>query len=279
MKALRSSLSFSMKLLLRLAFLLSVLFPFYWLLLTSFKNDKEIFTNVGIKLLPHQPVIDHYIETFSKTRFDRYIYNSVYVTVLSCIIVLAVSVIGGYALARYNFKGKNLILIIFLASQMVPLITAIIPLFVLYSKLGLVNRLASLVISYTASNIPFCLITMSSFFKRIPIALEEAAQIDGCTRVQSFMRVILPIMLPSIMAIFVFAFTGSWNELFFSIMMINSDALRTIPAGMMNFVQKYDIDWGQMSASAIITLIPVVIMFFSIQKYMVDGLTAGAVKE
>ena len=260
-------------------FLIWTIFPLFWLVSTSFKGDKEILSNNELHLLPQQPTLQHYENAFGKTHFGTYISNSVKVTLISSTLVLAAAIMGGYALARYQFKGKKAIMVIMLASQMVPLITAIIPMFVLYSKLQLIDTLASLIITYTATNIPFCMITMSSFFTRIPVSLEEAAQIDGCNRFQSVVRVVLPVMLPSIVAVFVFAFTGCWNELFYSIMMINSEKLRTIPAGLMNFVQKYDIDWGQMSAAASVTLIPVVVMFFAVQKYLVAALTAGSVKE
>ena len=260
-------------------FLIWTIFPLFWLVSTSFKGDKEILSNNELHLLPQQPTLQHYENAFGKTHFGTYISNSVKVTLISSTLVLAAAIMGGYALARYQFKGKKAIMVIMLASQMVPLITAIIPMFVLYSKLQLIDTLGSLIITYTATNIPFCMITMSSFFTRIPVSLEEAAQIDGCNRFQSVVRVVLPVMLPSIVAVFVFAFTGCWNELFYSIMMINSEKLRTIPAGLMNFVQKYDIDWGQMSAAASVTLIPVVVMFFAVQKYIVAGLTAGSVKE
>ena len=261
-----------------LLLLINVLFPFYWMLITSLKTRLEIHSKVP-EFWPEVLVIDNYVNALSQSRFGMYISNSLIVTVTSSLIVLLVAILGGYALARYNFKGKNAVMIIFLASQMVPLIVAIIPMFIFYSKIGLIDRIGSLIISYTAGNVPFCLITMSSFFKRIPVSLEEAATIDGCSRFQSVVRIVLPVMLPGIMAVFVFAFTGCWNELFYATMMISADSRRTIPAGLMNFVQKYDIDWGQMSAAGIITLLPVTLMFFFVQKYIVAGLTQGAVKE
>lgn len=267
------------KYLLLLLYLLWTIIPFFWLVSTSFKDDKEILTAGEIHLLPENPTTQHYKNAFGKTNFGIYIKNSLVVTLISCVFIVIPAIMGGYALARYRFRGKSTVILIMLISQMVPLITAIIPMFIIYSKIGLINRLLSLIITYTATNIPFCMITMSSFFKRIPMALEEAAMVDGCSRFQAVRRIILPVMLPSIIAIFVFAFTGCWNELFYSIMMINSESLRTIPSGLLNFVQKYDIDWGQMSAASTVTLIPVVILFFSVQKYIVSGLTAGSVKE
>ncbi|MHB8063806.1 MAG: carbohydrate ABC transporter permease [Ruminiclostridium sp.] len=255
-----------------------MIFPFYWLIITSLKPPAEIYTS-PLSYVPLKPVLDNYINAFSQTKFFVYIVNSIIVTLISSTLILFTAICGGYALARYDFKLKRQILMLLIVSQMVPLITAIIPIFSLYSRWGLIDSLWSLVLSYTVGNIPFCLITMSSFFKRIPKALEEAAKIDGCSRIEAAVRVILPITLPGIIAVFVFAFTGCWNEMFYSIMMINSESKRTIPVGLMNFVQKTNVDWGQMCAAAVVTLLPVTVLFFAIQKYIVAGLTAGAVKE
>jgi multiple sugar transport system permease protein len=268
------------KYILLVVFLVLTVFPFYWLFVTSVKSDGELLTNDNnVKFIPEEPTITHYVNAFIKTNFGRYIINSLKVTLLASVIVLTAAVLGGYALSRYKFRGKKAVMIFFLASQMVPLITAIVPMFVIFSYFKLINTHGSLVLSYTAANIPFCLVTMASFFRRIPPSLEESAMIDGCGRIQAVIRIVLPVMTPGIMAVFVFTFTGCWNELFYAIMMINSDGLRTIPAGLMNFVQKYNIDWGQMSAAAVITLLPVIIMFTGVQKYIVAGLTQGSVKE
>jgi multiple sugar transport system permease protein len=260
-------------------FLIGTLFPFYWLFITSLKSDKELFTHNEIHFLPHAPTITHYVDAFTKTNFGRYIINSLKVTLFSSSIVLVVSLMGGYAISRYRCRGKKIVIISFLASQMVPLITAIVPLFTIFSYFNVINHLGSLILTYTTANIPFCLVTMASFFRRIPVSLEESAMIDGCNRMQAVVKIVLPVMTSGIVAVFVFSFTGCWNELFFAIMMINSDSLRTIPAGLMNFVQKYNIDWGQMSAAATITLLPVIFMFVVVQKYIVAGLTQGSVKE
>lgn len=259
-------------------FLILMLFPFYWLLITSFKMPQEIHAE-QITYFPKMLVLENYVKAFMQTKFQVYIKNSLFVTLISSAMILFSSITGGYALARYKFRFQKQLTILLICSQMVPLITAIIPMFRLYGKWGLIDNLWSLILSYTVANIPFCLITMSSFFKRIPKTLEEAAMIDGCTRLGAAVRVILPITLPGVMAVFVFAFTGCWNEMFYSIMLINSEPNRTIPVGLMNFVQKTSVDWGQMCAAAAVTLIPIIIMFFAVQKYIVAGLTAGAVKE
>ena len=259
-------------------FLLMVLVPFLWMVVTSLKTRQEIYGS-ELTLWPKDLTFDNYLSAFTDADFSLFFLNSLTVTLVSSFIVLLISVMGGYSLARFQFRGKKVTLIAFLVTQMVPTMIMIVPLFILFSKIGLINNLASLIILYTVINIPFCLLTMSSFFQRIPVTLEEAAIMDGCNRFQAVYKVILPVMLPGVIATFVFAFTGAWNELFFGIMFLNGGNSATIPVGLNNFVQKFDVNWGQMTAWGIISLIPVAIMFMFIQKYIVAGLTAGSVKE
>jgi multiple sugar transport system permease protein len=260
-----------------LFFMLFTIFPFYWMFVTSVKTRKEIYSG-ELTLWPKQFTWGNYIDTIQNTHFFTYFTNSLLVTMVSSLVVLFVSVMGGYSMSRYRFKGKKLVLLVFLGTQMIPTIIILVPLFILYSKLNMLNHLSSLIVTYTVINIPFCLITMSSFFQRIPVALEEAALIDGCNKWKAMALIILPLMLPGIVATFVFAFTGAWNELFFGIMFINGESAKTIPVGLINFVQKFDINWGQMSAGGMMSLIPVMVIFAIVQKYIISGLTQGAVK-
>ncbi|KQX51105.1 carbohydrate ABC transporter permease [Paenibacillus sp. Soil724D2] len=258
-------------------FLIGALFPFYWMLVTSLKDRQEIYSG-KLTLWPKNLTFANYIDTFQNSSFPHYFMNSFIVSMSSSILVLIVSILGGYSMARYSFRGKKLFLISFLATQMIPVMVILVPLFITFSHLHLLNKLPSLIITYTAMNIPFCLLTMSSFFQRIPVSLEEAALIDGCNKFQTMIKIILPIMRPGIVATLVFAFTGAWNDLFFGVMFTNSESTKTVPVGLSSFVQKFDINWGQMSAAGILSLIPVVIMFAFAQKYIVSGLTEGAVK-
>ncbi|NOU84536.1 ABC transporter permease subunit [Paenibacillus sp. LMG 31460] len=258
-------------------FLIGALFPFYWMLVTSLKDRQEIYSG-KLTLWPKNLTFANYIDTFQNSNFPQYFMNSFIVSISSSILVLFVSILGGYSMARYSFRGKKLFLISFLATQMIPVMVILVPLFITFSQIHLLNKLPSLIITYTAMNIPFCLLTMSSFFQRIPVSLEEAALIDGCNKFQTMTKIILPIMRPGIVATLVFAFTGAWNDLFFGVMFTNSESAKTVPVGLSSFVQKFDINWGQMSAAGILSLIPVVIMFAFAQKYIVSGLTEGAVK-
>lgn len=258
-------------------FLIGALFPFYWMLVTSLKDRQEIYSG-KLTLWPKNLTFANYIDTFQNSNFPQYFMNSFIVSISSSILVLFVSILGGYSMARYSFRGKKLFLMSFLATQMIPVMVILVPLFITFSQIHLLNKLPSLIITYTAMNIPFCLLTMSSFFQRIPVSLEEAALIDGCNKFQTMTKIILPIMRPGIVATLVFAFTGAWNDLFFGVMFTNSESTKTVPVGLSSFVQKFDINWGQMSAAGILSLIPVVIMFAFAQKYIVSGLTEGAVK-
>lgn len=259
-------------------FLLAVLAPLYWLFITSFKTNAEI-NSLEVTYWPHAFTLDNYQKLFEVTEFGVYMKNSLIVTLTTAVIVLLLSISGGYALARYEFKGKKAVLLVFLVSQMIPTILLFIPMFAIFGKMKLNNTLQSLIILYTVFNTPFCLVTLRGFFERIPTSLEEAAWMDGCNKMQSLVKVVIPVLFPGIVATFVFAFTGAWNELLAGIMFINSNSLKTIPVAINAFIGKYSIDWGQMSAACMIALIPTVIFFAVVQKYIVQGLTQGAVKE
>lgn len=260
-----------------IVFLAATLLPFYWMFVTSVKTRQEIYGG-RLTLWPEHFTWANYVDTLRSSSFPQYFANSMIVTVVSSIIVLILSLMGGYSLARYRFRGKKVVLVSLLTTQMIPVMVILVPLFILFAHAQLLNKLLALIIIYTVMNVPFCLITMSSFLQRIPVSLEEAAMIDGCSRLQTMLRIIIPIMLPGIVATFVFAFTGAWNELFFGTMFTNGESAKTIPVGLSSFVQKFDINWGQMSAGGVMSLIPVVVMFAFVQRYIISGLTQGAVK-
>jgi multiple sugar transport system permease protein len=161
---------------------------------------------------------------------------------------------------------------------MIPITLLLIPMYVIMGSLKLTDTLGSLIILYIVLNVPFCVITMQGFFANIPFTIEEAAQIDGCNRVQLLLRIVLPIMLPAIIAVFIFAFIGAWNDLLGAVMFINTEAKKTIPVGLNGYITQFAVDWGQMSAGVILALIPTAVLFAVAQRFIVDGLTAGAVK-
>lgn len=260
-------------------FLLFVLLPIYWMTITSFKVNKEIINAQEITYFPRETTTDNYRQLFSIYDYGQMLKNSLVVSASTGFCVTMLSIFGGYGLARYRFKGKTGILLFFLVTQMIPGILVIIPLYVIFVKLNLVNTRLSLFIYYLITNLPFCIITMRSFFERIPYTLEEAAYVDGCTKLGSLFRIILPVMFPGIVAVFVFAFIGAWNELIAGTIFISTTNLWTIPIGLKSLIGKYDVRWGVLMAGGVLALIPTAVMFAVMQKFIVEGLTAGAVKE
>ena len=260
-------------------YLLFVLFPIYWMIATSFKYNTEIINAQELTYFPQKFTAENYNQLFSMYDYGNMLKNSVIVSLSSAFCITMLSISGGYGLARYQFKTKTLFLLFFLVTQMIPGILVIIPLYVIFSKINLVNTRLSLFIFYLVSNLPFCAITMRSFFERIPYTLEEAATVDGCTKLQTLRKIVLPVMFPGIVAVFVFAFIGAWNELIAGTIFINTPNYWTIPIGLKSLIGKYDVKWGVLMAGGVLALLPTAIMFAIMQKFVVEGLTAGAVKE
>jgi len=197
-----------------------------------------------------------------------------------CTAVLTVlfAALAGYAFSRFIFRGKIWLVGFLLVTQMFPLVMIIAPIFRLFSPLGLTNSLAGLVLIYTTYNIPFAIFLMQSFFDAVPKELEEAAMIDGSTRFGAFYRIILPLTLPGIAATLGFVFTAAWSELLFALMLNSQQDATTFPVGLLTFISKFSVDFGQMMAAGVLALLPVCIFFLLIQRHLVRGLTAGAVK-
>ncbi len=259
-------------------FFLLVVLPIYWMVITSFKTNPEIINAQHITYYPHTVTMENYESLFSMLDYGVYLKNSVIITLATAVVVVILSIFGGYGLARFTFKGKGSVLIFFLLTQMIPSILVIIPLYVAFAKMGLINTHFALFIFYTVTNLPFCVITMRSFFERIPYVLEEAAYVDGCSKMETLRKIVLPVMFPGIVAVFVFAFIGAWNELIAGTIFINTPDMWTIPVGLKSLVGKYSVQWGALMAGGVLALLPSGIMFVFVQKYVVEGLTAGAVK-
>lgn len=252
--------------------------PVLWILLTSFKNKQSIYT-FPVKYLPAPFTWDNYIDIFRISNFGRYFLNSLLVAVIGSALAMILSIMGGYVMARFKFRGRSGLMLGFLITQMIPMFVILAPLYEMMGKMRLINKLPSLMIVYMAMMIPYCTITLRGFFQRIPNALEEAAMIDGCSRVKSLVLIILPVMATGIASTFLFAFVQCWNEIFLAVMFIDSEHLKTIPVAINSFIMKYDINWGSLTAGMIVSIVPTMLVFAYIQKYIAGGLTAGAVKE
>ena len=259
------------------AFIMFALFPLYWLLKVSVTPTSLLYTE-GIRMWPSRTTWANFSFVLTRSDFPRFFTNSVIVSVSTALVVTATAATAGYAFSRFAFRGKMAITALMLVTQMFPLVMLIAPLFKLLSPLGLTNSLAGLVLIYSAFNIPFATFLMQSFFDGIPKDLEEAAMIDGDTRWGAFRRIVLPLTLPGMGATLGFVFTAAWSELLFALMLISKQGKQTFPVGLLSFVGKFSVDFGQMMAAGILALIPVCVFFIFIQRYLVQGLTAGAVK-
>lgn len=186
---------------------------------------------------------------------------------------------AAYVLSRFRFRGKKLIMIFFLATQMIPAFVMLGPLRQIIFRLGLIDDLRGLILLYTNMTIPFTVVTLCGFYDTVPKSLEEAAWIDGCGYLKGLRHIVIPVIKPGIVATLIFAFVNSWNELYLAVMFLNSSDNKTIPVGLNSLILSFDIKWGEMAAGTVLALIPTIILFAIAQKYMVEGLTAGAVKE
>jgi multiple sugar transport system permease protein len=196
----------------------------------------------------------------------------------TAVMVTVIAALSGYAMSRFTFHGKMWLVGLMLITQMFPLVMLVAPIFKLFSPLGLTNSLTGLVIVYTAFNVPFATFLMQSFFDGIPKDLEEAAMIDGASRFRAFRQIILPLTLPGVAATLGFVFTAAWSELLFALMLVSKADASTFPVGLLSFLSKFSVDFGQMMAAGVLALIPACLFFLLIQRYLVQGLTAGAVK-
>lgn len=277
-RKIKRKLSTALRVIILALFLLVAVLPLFWIFVTSLKSAKELYA-LPLVYWPKEPSFQAYKKLFSYSNFGVYFLNSLKVTLIASIGAMAVSTCSGFALSRLKArKLKSKIEILLYFTQTVPSFMLMVPLFMMFSKLKLVDNHFSLSIIYIATVVAFCTIMARSFFDRIPVSLEEAAKIDGCNLAQSIIHIVLPTTLPGIAAIFCFAFINIWNELFISVMIINKTSLYTIPVALNSFISKAGVSWDLMSAGIVVALVPTMIVFGIGQKYIVAGLTEGGVK-
>ena len=257
-------------------FLLFLLFPFYWTFVTSLKLPEELHS-LKVIYWPQNPSFQAYSHLLGQYNFLHPMKNSLVVAVITTLISLSVSTLAAYAFSRFRFVGRKPLMVLFLTNNMFPTVLLLIPLFTIMRKMGLLYNPASLVLSYTTFTIPFSVWLLTGYLNDLPIALEEAAMIDGANRAQGFLRIVLPLLLPCMLATGVYIFMQSWNEYTFAVLFTNETS-RTIPVSLKILVGQLGVQWDLITAGGIITVIPVCIMFFFAQKRLVAGLTAGAVK-
>lgn len=277
-KKVKKTLGAGVRVIILAMFLLSATLPLFWIFITSIKNGTELY-ELPLVYWPKEPTFAAYERLFSYSKFGKYFMNSLFVTLSSSIVAMVLSVIGGFALSRFRHKKvKGILELLMYFTQTIPSFMIMLPLFMYFSKLKLVDNLPILAVIYVSIVIAFCTLMSRSFFDRIPVSLEEAAMIDGCNMGQSIFHVVLPLTLPGIAAIFCFAFVNIWNELFIAVMMINKAAKYTVPVALNSFISKAGVSWDLMSAGIVVSLLPTMIVFGIGQKYIVAGLTEGGVK-
>ncbi|HKT79787.1 MAG TPA: carbohydrate ABC transporter permease [Vicinamibacterales bacterium] len=258
-------------------FLIFTLFPIYWLVNSSLKTSAELFT-FPPRYWPATATFANYVNAMFETRLGMLYLNSLVVATATCLALFGLIVFAGYAMARFNFRGRTTIITLFLLGQVLPHVVMLIPAFILLKFFGLLNTRVSLVLVYVVILLPFSVMTMRGFYQSIPRDLEEAAMIDGCSRVGALFRVVLPAALPGLVATTIYGFINAWNELIFAVILIASPALQTLPVGLMSLSDEMRTEYGLMLATAVLSLIPTLVLFGYIQRFLTGGLSAGAVK-
>lgn len=255
---------------------LFMLFPIFWTLLTSFKSEAEIF-RFPPTIWPEHFTVDSYRYVLD-SNIPRQMLNSVAVCAQTIVLTLLLSTMGGFAFARATFRGKNALLFFLVGTQMIPGLSNIITLYMMGSRMGLLNSHAYLVLIYSASSAPVCVWLMKGYFEQIPASLDEAALVDGCTRLGTLFRIVLPLVRTGIAACAMMVFVNAWNEFLVSLTMIGRTKLKTFPVGLQAFMADNDMDWMNLSAATILGLLPVLALFISFQRSFVEGMTSGAIK-
>jgi len=251
-------------------------FPFLWMLFTSLKPAGETMT-IPPTFLPSRISWDGFAKVLD-TVFLGYFLNSLYIALIVTVIALILGIMAGIGFSRYRFKGSKSFRMGILVTQLFPLILLVPPYYLLMSKLGLLDSHFALMITYSAFTLPFCVWMLNTYFMSVPVDMEEAAMIDGCTRLQAYRRITIPMAAPGIAATAIFAFVLAWNEFVFANTFLDTPALRTLPIGLRTFMGQYSTEWNVLMAASVVTTLPVVLMFVFLQKYFIRGMTSGSVK-
>jgi len=256
---------------------LFLLFPFFWMLSTSIKPPEEIFSAIP-RWIPDNPTLNNYYGIWLGTPFSRYFINSFTVAIFNTLSALLVSVFAAYSISRFSFIGRKEFIVGILISQMFPLVLLLIPLFMVMLSLGLVDTRLGLIITYLTRTLPFSILMLKGYFDGIPFDIEEAAIVDGCSRTKVLYKIILPIAAPGIAAVALFAFILAWQEFLFALTLTRSASSHTLTVGLSLMLGERRILWGRLMAGSVIITIPVTVFFVYLQKYLVQGLTMGAIK-
>jgi len=256
--------------------------PGLWIVLNSFRPTVEIMAKPPV-WIPTDLNLDHYRAMFGGigkggVPVGTYFRNSMIISITSTLIALLVGMAGGYAFARYRFKGKAALFVGLMATRAVPGVALSLPLFILYGRVGIIDTHFGMILAYVAMNVPFTIWLIDGFFRQVPKELAEAAEIDGCTRWQAFWKVEFPVARAGIASAGIFAFLTSWNEYALASQLTRSVSSKTMPVGLLDFTSQFTLNWGGMCALAVLMIIPALILTFLVQKHLIAGLTFGGVK-
>lgn len=256
-----------------------LLFPLYWIVVTSLKQEAEIF-KIPPTLFPKNISLESYLVQLNHGDFNmfRSFANSLKIALGSMVISVILSVPASYAIAKYKFRGIRIVILGFLVTQMLPVSVILTPMFLILRNIGLYNTQLSVILADATIGIPFSILILKNYFASIPKELEEAAYIDGCNHFSAFLRILIPIAKPGIVVCAIFSFLYAWGDLAYGMTYIQDQRLRPITAGIFNFMGQYGTQWSYLTAFAIVTIIPVTLIFIFMQKFIISGLTSGAVK-
>jgi multiple sugar transport system permease protein len=255
-----------------------VLLPIYWMVAASLKSNKEITQDAT--LYPHAPTFGNYIRLLSQKQFDAYLMNSLVVTAASVVLALIMGSLAAYAIARFRlrFRLERVVGLSLLTLRIVPAAVIMIPVYLLMLQFNLLDSWLGLIITYTALNLTFCVWMMESFFREIPVDLEEAAMVDGDSRLTAFRRITLPLAAPGLVATSIFAIIVTFNEFLFALVLTATPNAMTLPRGTATLIGRIDTDWASMAAAGVMGALPIVVFALLVQRHLVRGLTLGAVK-
>lgn len=252
------------------------LFPFYWMIITSIKIPSEILTSPPV-FIPQNPTFEAFYDVLTDGEMARNITNSLMIALPAVVITISLGVLAAYGLARFHFRGLKVFLLILLAAQLLPDISMVLPLFVIFGELGLLDNHISPALANVTMQLPFVILILRPYFLKIPKTLEEAARIDGCSFMAAFLRIIVPLGLPGIITASILTFLFAWGEFVFALTFLSRNEMQPVTIGIYNAIGQYGIRYNLLMASATIAIIPVIFIFF--QKYIRGGLVVGGVKE
>jgi ABC-type glycerol-3-phosphate transport system permease component len=259
--------------------LLVILFPVIWMLYSSLRPVQAISQGITWRNVFSGLSLDSYARLFEQTGFGRYLPNSIIVCVSGTVITMAFATLAGFALSRFAFRGRPAVMLVLVATQLLPFVVLITPVYLLFAELRLLNSFAGLIIVYIAITTPLAALLMTGFLNAVPQTLDEAARIDGASTLTVIVRVIAPLVWPGIVTVGVTAFIAMWDEFLFAQVFLTSDSLKTVQVGIAGLFGEYGTDWGVVMAASVVAALPTVVLFSLLQRRLVAGMTAGAVKE